>query len=206
MSYIGNIVTTSNIDWDYLKKCHDISDVDPSIPTLIVGMEKAKALIREFNILNHSYDNNIYWSYGKRERRDEYDRATKAFIKTCVDRVCEPITYEFLDFIDFDNDKLRKLCEYINNETYKILYNDYNRTLFIYDTFEKKVYGISLSLLEYIGCDKYKFLKWINSTKGNTVITDMKSIPKDISRMIDNERYLVPVLYETLIPKEQKCG
>ena len=158
MSYIGNIVTTSSIDWDYLKKCHDISEADPSVPTLIVGIERAKALIREFNILNHTYDNNIFWTYGKRERRDEYDEAIKSFIKTCVSKICEPVTYEFLDFIDFDKEKLKKFCEYINNDTYKILYNDYNRTLFIYDTVSKKVYGISLQLLEYIGRDKYKFL------------------------------------------------
>lgn len=198
MSYIGNIVTTSSIDWEYLKKCHDISEADPSAPTLIVGIERAKALIREFNILNHTYDNNIFWTYGKRERRDEYDEATKSFIKTCVNKICEPVTYEFLDFIDFDKDKLKKLCEYINNDTYKIMYNDYNRTLFIYDTVSKKVYGISLQLLEYIGRDKHKFLKWVSNSKGNILLTDMKFIPKDIIRIIDNERYLVPVLYETL--------
>jgi hypothetical protein len=202
VSYIGNIVTTSSIDWDYLKKCHDISEADPSVPTLIVGIERAKALIREFNILNHTYDNNIFWTYGKRERRDEYDEATKSFIKTCVNKICEPVTYEFLDFIDFDKDKLKKLCEYINNNTYKILYNDYNRTLFIYDTVSKKVYGISLQLLEYIGRDKYKFLKWVSNSNGNILLTDMKFIPKDIIRIIDNERYLVPVLYETLNTKK----
>ena len=202
MSYIGNIVTTSSIDWDYLKKCHDISEADPSVPTLIVGIERAKALIREFNILNHTYDNNIFWTYGKRERRDEYDEATKSFIKTCVNKICEPVTYEFLDFIDFDKDKLKKLCEYINNDTYKILYNDYNRTLFIYDTVSKKVYGISLQLLEYIGRDKHKFLKWVSNSNGNILLTDMKFIPKDIIRIIDNERYLVPVLYETLKTKK----
>ena len=202
MSYIGNIVTTSSIDWDYLKKCHDISEADPSVPTLIVGIERAKALIREFNILNHTYDNNIFWTYGKRERRDEYDEAIKSFIKTCVSKICEPVTYEFLDFIDFDKEKLKKFCEYINNDTYKILYNDYNRTLFIYDTVSKKVYGISLQLLEYIGRDKYKFLKWVSNSKGNILLTDMKFIPKDIIRIIDNERYLVPVLYETLNTKK----
>ena len=195
-------MTTSSIDWDYLKKCHDISEADPSVPTLIVGIERAKALIREFNILNHTYDNNIFWTYGKRERRDEYDEAIKSFIKTCVSKICEPVTYEFLDFIDFDKEKLKKFCEYINNDTYKILYNDYNRTLFIYDTVSKKVYGISLQLLEYIGRDKYKFLKWVSNSKGNILLTDMKFIPKDIIRIIDNERYLVPVLYETLNTKK----
>lgn len=198
MSYIGNIVTTANIEWDYLKKCNDISEADPSMPTLIVGIERAKALIREFNILNHTYDNNIFWTYGKRERRDEYEQATKSFIKTCINRICEPITYEFLDFIDFDKDKLKKLCEYINNAIYKILYNDYNKTLFIYDTIDKKVYGISLQLIEYIGRDKQKFMRWVGKSKGNTLLNDMKFIPKNISRIIDNDRYLVPVLYETL--------
>lgn len=198
MSYIGNIVTSANIEWDYLKKCQDINEIDTSIPTLIVGIEKAKALIREFNILNHTYDNNIFWTYGKRERRDEYEVATKSFIKTCVNRICEPITYEFLDFIDFDKDKLKKLCEYINNATYKILYNDYSKTLFIYDTVDKKVYGISLQLLEYIGRDKYKFMNWISGCKGITLLNDMKFFPNDIKRLIDDERYLVPVLYETL--------
>jgi hypothetical protein len=83
-----------------------------------------------------------------------------------------------------------------------MIYNDYNKTVFIYDKNEKKVYGVSLPLLEYVGRDKYKFLKWINTCHNITFLKDLKCLPVDIVRLIDNKRYLAPVLYDTLTIEE----
>ena len=69
----------------------------------------------------------------------------------------------------------------------------------IYFKYEDNTYGISLSLLEYIGINKDKILQRIKANKSNIIIYDKtEKVHKILKEVGYDNRYSVPYLMEQL--------
>lgn len=69
MRYIGNIITNSSIETSkFFNVVSDLKNIDISIPTLIIGWDNVKKLYPEQNILNNKINENISWTFSKREK------------------------------------------------------------------------------------------------------------------------------------------
>ena len=70
MRKIGNILTTEKYDDDPLfNVVNDINKIDASLPTLIIGWEKAKEIFPDASILDWKINDKWFWTFGKRKRR-----------------------------------------------------------------------------------------------------------------------------------------
>ena len=88
MKYIGRIITNSKtVDTlDYVEVTNNKCDLDFSIPTLIIGKKNAIDLFGEekIKVLDRKIKENVYWTYGKTEKRNVYEEDLWKFNKNRV--------------------------------------------------------------------------------------------------------------------------
>ena len=74
--YIGNIVTSSNLELENFKICRKLDTVDDRLPTLIIGWDKTKELVEDrVSILHKQINPKLFWTFTTKERKSERDRA-----------------------------------------------------------------------------------------------------------------------------------
>ena len=88
MKYIANIITKSRLDvGEYINVTKDITKVDLTIPTLIIGWAMVKEIYPNADILNKQISETVYWTYSNREKRQEYEPDLAKFIKNAFSRL-----------------------------------------------------------------------------------------------------------------------
>ena len=71
MNYLANIYTKSKLDIEpFFNVVDDENKLIDGIPTLIIGWDSVKSLYGDINILDKKVKDNIYWTFGQRERRN----------------------------------------------------------------------------------------------------------------------------------------
>ena len=79
--YIGNIVTTSNLELENFKICHKLDTIDDRLPTLIIGWNKTKELVEDkVSILHKQINPKLFWTFSTKERKSEYETDLDSFI------------------------------------------------------------------------------------------------------------------------------
>ena len=104
MDYIGNVVITDNsrVNLDKtFKRCNTLVDTIPQLPTLIIGYQNAQKWVKDYNILKKWYpEQNLYWTFGKTERKYEYDEDIDKFYNISIEKIYENIKYFYFDLIN----------------------------------------------------------------------------------------------------------
>lgn len=197
MKYIANVIVNKNrIDLDKtINRCSSIDEIIPSVPTLIIGMDKAKELIQGFDILKKSYpEQNLCWTFSKTERKCDYDVDVEEFYKMSLERIYKDVKYVYVNVF---TDGYGKIRDFLN-----MLYSNMNKTVLIddnvvmvYDRGSSEVYGISIPLCMYIGVDINKRLEIIRNNTHNNVVSDGSFLPYRIRReVVDNKHYILPLV------------
>ena len=189
-----NVIREKNSFVGYVK---DISEADPTKPILYIGYKKAKSIEGYKNILEKKINNNIFWTFKKTESRSDYEIDLEKFYKYIINNILSTIHYSYINIINIKYNKLKKLYNIILNYTkQKYIYISKNM---IYFKYEDNTYGISLSLLEYIGINKDKILQRIKANKSNIIIYDKtEKVHKILKEVGYDNRYSVPYLMEQL--------
>lgn len=190
MKKIGNIVVNNNkIKTDVcFNKCLSYSDIDKSLPTLIIGLEKARVLIDNFNILKKSYNNDmLWWTFSKTEKRNDYESDTESFFDFCLKNAVKNVEYENIDLLRLDFVKIKRYINWITSSTRKILYIYRNRFIFIYDTVIDKIYGYSLDTSKYCGIDSKKIGKYIKNNKDIVILRNFNNLSEKVRRKLSSD-------------------
>lgn len=200
MNYIANVVITdgSKINYDKsVRRCTDISEADSTLPTLIIGYHNAEKWINNYNILKKWYpEQNLFWTFGKRERKYEYDDDIEAFYKLVVDTICKDIKYSYLNIINTKYSNIKELLSFLYNEERKVIYIENNRFLFIYEKNRKRIIGISLDLCQYIGIPKDKVLTKLKKNSNIKIINSISFLNRKLREFVYNNKHYVPVFYD----------
>lgn len=197
MKKIANILTTNNrleLGEAYnICRCNDC--LDDTLPTLIIGYDNAESIIKDFNILKKDYpEQNLFWTYKKNEKRDEHDSDLKRFCQMVLRNKANEAKYEYIDIINMGYRRISKLIRYIDgNDEKKILF--LKGFAFIYSERYKMIWGLSLSLCEFLGVKKSKIINRIKKNKNNSII-DFKTIPTDIKKSVGNNIHWLLPLYD----------
>jgi len=96
MKKLGYIVSKRKINnlVDFVGVIDDVSKVeDPTKPFLIVGLEEAKKVSPNFSILNKMLDIDVFWTFGKTERRVDYERDLDKFYDYVLNKSIENTKY-----------------------------------------------------------------------------------------------------------------
>lgn len=194
--YIGRIISNKeNIDTlDFVDVTKNIGSIDNFIPTLIIGKKKAEEIYGKENIkvLDKKITDNVSWTFDKVERRNEYERDLKAFNDSLIKTIKKNIKYEFFNIYIEPISRIKKLIAFIKSPKIKYIYifNDH-----IYMYYKNIVYGISLSDIQYLGINKNRILRLLNSNSSNIIVENNDFLTKKMRQIIKEDKILIPYLY-----------
>ena len=87
MRFLGNILTNRKFeDCEFYNVVDKKEDLIINIPTLVIGWEFTKTLYPNANIISWEIENDIYWTFNNRERRQSYEEIIVKFKKLVVNR------------------------------------------------------------------------------------------------------------------------
>jgi hypothetical protein len=195
MKYIGNVLTKNLFNESSLYNVvSDKKDLIPGIPTLCVGKEFTKKNFPNFNVIEFKVEDNTYWTYGPREKRNIYEKRLEDFMEIAVKSLIESVNYKFINVLvsgnksDECNDMMRainsteKTTSFISNDMAYVCNND-----------SKCVYGVSLRDLRYKGTDPKAFISLLY--KKTRVINVKEDVPFEVRSSFFGYNYVIPLLY-----------
>lgn len=200
MRYIANSIIQDRTKLPYNKlinNCSTKEDIISSIPTIIVGYKYAKENIENFSILKKWYpEQNVFWTFGKTERRTEYNDDIIYFYNFCINLIKNNKKYKYFDILSEKFNSVKNLINLIRESKSVTIYNNGDKFLFIHAYNSDVVIGISLDLCEYVGINKEKVLVKIKSMRNTKMINSILHFDKNIKKEIYKKEYLVPIFYE----------
>jgi hypothetical protein len=191
---LANIVSNSNVSVS--KEFNVVDSIDKIIdglPTLIVGYDLTDKLFPLFDITSTSLGNNMYWTFKRTERRDQYQEDLDKFIHVVYDKLIKEINYIFVDVIQYQPKTLIKIVRKILSMK-KIITYIKDDMIYIYG--EKMIFGVDLKLLTYVGMNSNKVKSKI--AKVSDVFLENSKIfieYKNIVETLGNKVRYIPYLY-----------
>lgn len=196
MQYIGNIITKSkNINtFELVNIVRNNNNLNTTVPNLVIGKELAETLYGKdkVKVLDKKIDNNVYWTFGKLERRNEFENDIALFHKYIVKKLLKSVDYKYINVFSIGLDELKFIINDIKtcDKTYTYVYKDH-----IYLLSGKNVYGLSLSVIDYVGIGRKRIRKFFKTLKNNEFITNTDFFGKKIKQYIGDNKIIVPYLY-----------
>lgn len=195
--YLGYILSSTPIsNIPYFIKVYNYDKINEIIllnkPMIIIGYENAKNFYgKDFNILNKNIrKDNIFWTFGKREKRIDFETDLEYFYNFILKNVNKTVKYTYINVLKLSFNKAKKLINLIYSDEKKYIY--INKDM-IYIYMNNNIMGISIKVLEFIGINIEKVFLKIKSNINNKIATNYK-IPYNIKKII-NQEYMTPFFY-----------
>lgn len=199
MKKLGYIVSKRKIKniVDFVGLVNSVEDIeDPTKPFIIIGLEEAKEIAPNFSILNKVLDTDVFWTFGKTERRTEHERDLENFYKYVLDKSIKDIKYYYINILNLKYNKIKKLLEIINSNEKKYIYTS-NDMIYIYYN-KNIIIGISLRIIKYINIDIKKIFKILYRNKNNIIYNTDSFLTQEMKRVISNKKYVIPYFMSIL--------
>ena len=190
---LGNIVDVNeNNKYDPMfNRVSSYSDIIEGIPTLIIGMDSAKEILSDFSILNR-LNGDVWWTFSKKERRSDNVEDIRKFKEKVLKMYLSNVKYEYVNFTCYPIDKIKKFIRYMKGGDKKLcLLTKDSRFIFIYSEKYNIVWGLSLSLCDYIGICRKKVAKKIRENKNNIFMNGISFAEGDIRKIIGDDTHLI---------------
>ena len=182
---LGNIITDTTIKMSMpYNMVSDTTDIIEGLPVLIIGKDYASGILgEEFDINRKKCREDVWWTFGRRECRWEYEDDLVAFERLCIQRFCESFSYKYVDVSAFTLGRLKSFLSFCTNKEEKYFSVKRNSFLYIYMPATKTVLGVSLSLMDYMACYdarclSYRFLEFLKDR--GVVFAEVKDVPENV--------------------------
>lgn len=191
---IGNVVCERelNID-DRFNVLKSIEDINPELPTLIVGINNAKMYSDNISYLDRRINDKTFWTFTRAEKRDLFEEDLFYFIEFAYNQLIKEIRFDFVDLILYDSTKINSVFKNIESSEESITFHHKNM---MYTYANNEIYGFDLRQVEYIGKSRAKFIDVIKNLS-NVFLQDEKILieyKKELSVFGDEIKY-VPLIY-----------
>lgn len=192
MEILGYIVSSGKINEsvgfvEVVKSYDEIKD--PTKPILIIGLNEAKKFTDGFSILNKKIDENIFWTFSKYEKRNDYEKDILSFYEYLLKSNIESINYHYFNIINAKYSSIKKIINFVKKSEDKYIYIS-NDMLYIY--MNNYVIGISLAISSYCGVNKTKILSKLHSNKSNIISYNDFFVDNKLKKIINNKKYVIP--------------
>ena len=195
MNYLANIYTKSKLDIEpFFNVVDDENKLIDGIPTLIIGWDSVKSLYGDINILDKKVKDNIYWTFGKRERRNVMEVDVQKFKKKAMSIVSNNVKYKFFNILTAKNDKKKSFYALLKDARYKTVFS-FNDMLYIYIDGTDTVVSISLRDVDYIGGDVKKIFSTLYNNKFVKVANDNDLKDTNAKLFFKDNIYLIPYIF-----------
>lgn len=171
---------------------------DKSKPILIIGLEEAKKYASSFSILEKKIGEKIFWTFGKREKRNDFEKDINEFQDFVLKNVLSDIKYYYFNILTCKLSKIKTLISIIKYKDGNVFYFD-KKMIYLYR--ENYIIGISNEILEYIGVKKEKILDVIHKNEKNIVYLNDFSLNYKMKTLINNKKYITPYFLSLKISK-----
>ena len=191
MQKLGYVVSQSKIRdvADFIEVTNDIEKIKSDKPTMVVGLELARKNVENFSIIRKTFKSNKFWTFGKTERRADFEKDMHNFCNYVIKSAIDGIKYYYVDVITISKQKIKNLLKILSSSDDKYIYIS-KEMLYIYH--KTYVLGISLSVLHYCGINTAKRLKKLTLNKHNKIFYNDSSISPYIKQYAKNKRYIIP--------------
>lgn len=196
MRYIANILTDEPFNESELYNVvRDKCDLVENVPTLIIGWEKTKELYPDASIIEWEVADNVYWTYGKYERRDKFEALSKKFSDLALKKFIDSVNYVFYDVIKEGPERFERFIELLLSNTGKTIYVTGDMMYINYDGMTKVV-GISLRDCDYID-ESYKkrIFSALYNNESVKLLKNNDEISKEVRFKTRGMAYMLPYLY-----------
>lgn len=195
MNYLANIYTKSKIDIEpFFNVVDDENKLVDGIPTLIIGWDSVKSLYGDINILDKKVKDNIYWTFGKRERRNVMEVDVQKFKRKAMSITCNNVKYKFFNILTAKNDKKKSFYLLLKDTRHKTIFS-FNNMLYIYIDGTDTVVSISLRDVDYIGGDVKKIFSTLYNNKFVKVANDNELKDTNAKLFFKDNIYLIPYIF-----------
>lgn len=193
--FFGRIITRSKrIEANELiDVTSDITSIDPSIPTLVVGKQLAVEMFGadKVKVLNKNIDKNISWTFLKTERRSDFEKDILNFKNDVMRRITKSVKYYYVDVITSSAYKMMRFVRMLADGRSKTVFIR-NNNMYIY--VDKWVFGVSLDDIEYIGIDRNKVFSFIKRLRNVRFVYDNKNWSIELKRETFDNAIIVPYI------------
>lgn len=194
MTYLANVLTVENFeDHTYYNVVSNPKNLIDGIPTLIVGWETAKELHPDASILNWKIDNDTYWTYGRRVKREKNEADIKAFKQLVMSRAVKNIEYFFFNVLTATKEEKMRFNIILSDSRVKFALIS-NGMLYVYFPETSEVIGVSLSDIEYSGIDSGKLLRKVHNNRAIRIVEERDFVSFETRELIKNKKYMIPYL------------
>ena len=196
MKYIANILTDEPFaEAELYNVVQDSGSLVSGIPTLIVGWDKTKELYPDASIIEWNVTENVYWTYGKYERRDKYEVNVNKFQDLAFKKFIDSLEYVFFDVIVSGQDKFESFIASLGNETAKTIYAS-GDMMYIYYENRNKIVGLSLRDCDYMNeMYKKRIFSAIYNNQTVKLLKNNESISREVRFKARGRAYILPYLY-----------
>ncbi len=197
--YLSNIISTQHNDFeDFVNVVDDIEKIDKNLPTLIVGREMMRKLFPGHNILDKKIDDNLYWTYARRENRYDYEKDILEFYKITIQYIESKIRYYYFDIKTRPFKQIKKMVTFMNAPILKTIYHSEDM-LFI--SFDENVIGISLKDFRYLGITEEKVIEKVSKNNYNYIYKYDCLRNYALRYYVKNARILNPYIFRIIRQK-----
>ena len=196
MKYIANILTDEPFnEAELYNVVRDSKDLIPDIPTLIVGWERTKSEYPDASIIEWKVTDNVYWTYGKYERRDKYEANVKNFQDLSFKKFVDSLEYVFYDVLISTAEKLDSFLSSLASGAEKTIYVT-GDMMYIYYSGTNKVVGLSLRDCDYLEDTlKKRIFSDIYNSKTINLLKNNDEISREVRFKAKGRAYILPYLY-----------
>ena len=197
MKYIANILTDEPFSGNELYNVvAEENGLIPGMPTLIIGWDRVKEMYPDASIIEWNVTGDVYWTYGKYDRRDKYEACVKKFGEIAFKRFSENLSYVFYDVMCEGNERFDSFINLLKGDKKKTIYAS-NDMLYVYIEGTRSVFGLSLRDCDYIGPDLKKRI--FSAIYDNNSVTILKNneqpITRDVKYKLSGMLYAIAYIY-----------
>jgi hypothetical protein len=195
MKYIANILTDKNFTDSELYNVVSSKDkLIGDIPTLIIGWGYTKKMYPEANILDWKINDNIFWTYGKREKRNKYEENIDKFKKLSINKFIKSVKYQYYNLLTISEEEKKYIISLLCRDCKTYIYINCDM-VYIFDDENNIVIGFSLRDIDYINNSRKKMFNIILRNKNNNIIDIKDTLSYDMKISLNECKYVIPYLY-----------
>ena len=135
-------------------------------------------------------NNNTYWTFGKRERREKMEVDIPRFKKIANDSLTKKIKYIFFNILVEKNENKERFYDSLKGDGKKTVYLDDDMVYILYEN--NQVIGISLRDVDYIGGNRNKILQVIRNNDSIKFLDNNDNKIKKLKYLFKNNLYIIP--------------
>lgn len=164
--------------------------------TLIVGKPLAESLYgkERIKVLDKHIENNVYWTFAKTERRNDYEQDVEEFNKRVAKFIKSSVEYRYFNFFTETFDHSSRFIKWLYEGDQKYVYIKSNH-IYIYTPNSKLIFGFSFNDTEYLGKDTEAIIEKIKANPNNIIVEDDNFLQNKTREYFLNCQYLIPYFY-----------